>query len=100
MDAWDELESMAQAASSQPRPEDEPDRDTVMRWQALFGYTYAVAAKEIKDKRRDLGRPILSEASWQTVAANKTAAGFNKEAYEHACWLAKSAARPPATAQP
>ncbi|KAK3379301.1 hypothetical protein B0T24DRAFT_716899 [Lasiosphaeria ovina] len=93
MDTWDELESMAQAASFQPSPEDEPDHDTVKRWQALFGYTYAEAAKEIRDKRRDLGRPTLSEASWEILPADKKVEGFDKEAYEHACWLAKSSVR-------
>ncbi|KAK0734041.1 hypothetical protein B0T26DRAFT_745998 [Lasiosphaeria miniovina] len=81
---------MAQAASFQPSPEDEPDHDTVKRWQALLGYTYPEAAKEIRDKRRDLGRPTLSEASWETLPADKRVEGFDKEAYEHACWLAKS----------
>ncbi|KAK0702014.1 hypothetical protein B0T26DRAFT_682094 [Lasiosphaeria miniovina] len=40
--------------AAQARREDEPEHDTVKRWQALFGYTYAVAAKEIEDKKRDL----------------------------------------------
>ncbi|KAK3313510.1 hypothetical protein B0H66DRAFT_629460 [Apodospora peruviana] len=91
MDAWDGLESIARAATLQHcTPEDEPHADTVERWQALFGYTYAEAVQQIKDKRRDLGQTTLSEASWETISADREAEGFDKETYEHSCWLARS----------
>ncbi|KAK4465147.1 hypothetical protein QBC42DRAFT_315466 [Cladorrhinum samala] len=95
MEDLDFLESMAQAAiqmDSLGIDDAKAADDMIRRWQTVFGYSRAEAAQQIEEKRRDLGgRVTLSAEAWEAISADKEAQGYDKETYEHACWLAKTA---------
>ncbi|KAK4227410.1 hypothetical protein QBC38DRAFT_499409 [Podospora fimiseda] len=90
MDELDFLEQMAQAAMQMDclDSSDTPPGETIHRWQTMFGYSRAEAVQQIEDKRRDLGgRITLTTQLWEAISADKEAQCYDKESYEHACWL-------------
>ncbi|KAK4200651.1 hypothetical protein QBC40DRAFT_68080 [Triangularia verruculosa] len=85
------LESWSQVAIQQSAATDEPDQQTIQRWQHLFSYTASEAARHIEEQRKDDSRLTLTGDGWKMIATEKEAEGYDKEAYEHALWLARSA---------
>ncbi|CAJ2503830.1 Uu.00g112240.m01.CDS01 [Anthostomella pinea] len=87
MDILDELESMAQFAVQQPAELNEPECNTVKKWQSLFGYSYSEAAQKIQEHRSSFGRVTVSDEHWKMVRTEKESHGYDKEAYEHSCTI-------------
>ncbi|KAJ4291017.1 hypothetical protein N0V90_010213 [Kalmusia sp. IMI 367209] len=82
---WDEVERMAQAtAAADVQIADEyPSRETIERWERLFGYSSIEAAKLISAQREDVTRERTTNEHWALVKDAEEAAGYDREAYEH-----------------
>lgn len=85
MDPLEELERMAQNATSMT--DAEPDEEDVERWVNLFKYDYLEAYHLLKAQRSDVIREPISDEHWALVKADREAAGFDREAYEHSLTL-------------
>lgn len=84
MDIFDELENMALNATSYPNKEPEvPSKDTICRWEKLFGYSHADAVNAIEQHRGSLSRKRIGDEHWELVRDEKKAQGYDREAYEH-----------------
>lgn len=61
----------------------EPMKDTVSRWQRLFGLSQDSAVDHIMDYRNDLTRTRVSDDLWEAVRSEREKQGYNREAYEY-----------------
>jgi hypothetical protein len=67
MDAgWEELERMAMAASADDAQiaGQYPTKDTIERWQRLFGYSHMETVRLIADQRSDCKFPSLNSTQY------------------------------------
>ena len=101
MDLLAELESMAQMSVQQPDyVSDQPDLQTIEIWQALFNYDYAEAVRQINNKRADFQQFTISDEHWALVRTEMEDQGYDREAYEHFCWLQSRRSRRQEQPQP
>ncbi|KAI9669084.1 MAG: hypothetical protein M1831_000676 [Alyxoria varia] len=84
MDFLTELENMASTAQVCIAEEEEPSTPTIEKWQNLFSYTADEAVSKIKAQRADVNRLRVSDDHWELVRDQKSAEGYDREAYEHA----------------
>ncbi|KAK4451670.1 hypothetical protein QBC34DRAFT_492933 [Podospora aff. communis PSN243] len=87
-DLMDELNSMADFATN--CPDDQVDKDSIQRWQTLFGYTQAEALAKLESHRANHPQTQLSNSQWELIRADKQHQGHYKESYEHALYLLAS----------
>jgi hypothetical protein len=84
MDLFDELEKMAlNAASDLSDGLKALSKDTIFRWEKLFGYSHADAVGMIERHRGNLSRKRVSDEHWEIVREEREAQGYDREAYEH-----------------
>lgn len=85
MDPLAELERMAaNATATSPDP---PTEASISRWRQLFQYTRAEATALITAHRADVTRAQIPDSHWALVREEREAAGYDREAYEHALQL-------------
>ncbi|CZR63731.1 uncharacterized protein PAC_13628 [Phialocephala subalpina] len=63
------------------------DEENVERWVQLFKYDYLEAYQLLKAQREDVTREPISDEHWNLVRADREAAGYDREAYEHSLTL-------------
>lgn len=85
MDIFEELENMAINAANDDDEEFEPSEEEILRWQALFAYSYAEAVEQIKNQRSDYTRYRVSDEHWALIRSELEPEGFSREAHEH--WM-------------
>jgi hypothetical protein len=92
-----ELEALAGNAYNPDLDHDtvEPMSTTISRWQTLFGLTQDEAVERIQIHRNNLIRPRISDAHWESIEAEKSAMGYDREAYEYELELQKRKAALP-----
>ena len=102
MDDYDlqqELEALAGNAYNpdleSDNAEPEPMKDTMARWQKLFGLTGDEAVDRIMDHRNNLVKTRISNTHWETVRMEKEAEGHDRESYEYDLELQKKKANLP-----
>lgn len=96
MDIFDELEQMDLNASVSDLNDEEqvPSQETILRWQQLFGYTYADAVDMIDKHRGNLSRKRVNDEHWEIVREEKEAQGYDREAYEHELGIGRRRVKP------
>lgn len=72
MDLFDIFEQMALNAADVDQG---PSKETITRWEKLFGYSHAEATEMIERHRDDLSRNRLSDGYWEMVREEKKALG-------------------------
>lgn len=80
-----ELNRMADAVSK--TTDAEPTDEEVERWVELFKYSEVEAFDLIVAQRNDITREHIPDEHWSLVCTEKEAAGYDREAYEHALGL-------------
>ncbi|KAK2759405.1 hypothetical protein FQN54_002883 [Arachnomyces sp. PD_36] len=85
MDLLAELESMA--VNVVDDIDDEPEIETIKRWQTLFQYSYTEAIDHIKKNYCNLSRPKVSDEHWALVRSKKEIEGYDRDAYEYSLTL-------------
>ena len=81
MDIWEELERMALNIADCDQKQ--TDADEIVRWQKLFGYTYAEALSKIEDQRNNIAREKVTDDFWELVKEKEEKEGYDRETYEH-----------------
>jgi hypothetical protein len=74
----------------------EPISTTIIRWHTLFNISHSDAIDRIMEHRNNLTRTRIPNAHWDEVEAEKTALGYDREAYEYELDLQKKKALLPA----
>lgn len=81
MDLFEELERMAQNATSDP--DSEASLDEIARWQRLFNYSHAQATSLIVEQKSDYTRYRISHDHWELIRPQLEDQGYDCNAYEH-----------------
>lgn len=81
MDILSVLEGMA--SNAEHVSSDEVTGEDVHRWSTLFGFSAVEAKDQIENYRADVFREGISNDLWADIAAEKEAAGWDREAYEY-----------------
>ncbi|KPI40277.1 uncharacterized protein AB675_7817 [Cyphellophora attinorum] len=72
--------------------------EDIERWQRLFDFSPPEAKSKIEGYRADLARDHLSNDHWAEIAAEKEAAGFDRESYEYSLTMNEVRKAPATTA--
>lgn len=75
------------AANASALNDDDPSEENIERWVSLFKYNYLEAYQLLKAHRSDITREPITDEHWELVRADREAAGYDREAYEHSLTL-------------
>ncbi len=75
------------AANADALSDEDPSEEDIERWVSLFKYNYLEAYQLLKAHRSDITREPITDSHWELIRADRAAAGYDREGYEHSLTL-------------